>query len=52
MPDSSLRSLLISGPDHSKIKARPQPGSKAFVLRTFPDYCVLTQPDVAFDHSY
>jgi hypothetical protein len=32
-------------------KARPQPGLKIFILFN-TDYCVLTQPDFAFDHSY
>jgi hypothetical protein len=32
-------------------KARPQPGLKIFILFN-TDYCVLTQPDFEFDHSY
>jgi hypothetical protein len=36
----------------SKQKARPQPGFKTFILPGSTDYCVLTQPDLAFDHSY
>jgi hypothetical protein len=37
----------------SKQKARPQPGFKeSFILVNSTDYRVLTQPELAFDHSY
>lgn len=37
---------------HIQTKSPAAPGFKTFILLGSTDYCVLTQPDLAFDHSY